>query len=137
MSISVEIDTNSVEKYVKELDDNLERYIPYIIYTLAIMVAGDAKEYTVPVRTGRLQESIRVERKGETTYDVVAGGIEIRGKLVDYALYVEEGTRRFAGRFYMHSALQDVMVNFDTIVDEILKGGTPADEYESEVSVIT
>jgi hypothetical protein len=137
MSISVEIDTSSVEKYVKELNDNLVRYIPYIIYALAILVAGNSKEYTVPVRTGRLQESIRVERKGEMTYDVVAGGIEIRGKLVNYALYVEQGTRHFAGRFYMHSALQNVMVNFDAIVDEILEGGTPADEYEAEVSVIT
>jgi len=135
--INISVDTSEAEKYLVDMEDSLiNDLIPYIIQTLAVMVATNAKDYTVPVRTGRLQESIRVERKGQNSFDVVAGGINIRGVLVNYAYYVEYGTRHFVGRFYMHTALNNIMVNFDSIVEAIKRGERVGEESGGEVDIV-
>lgn len=52
---------------------------------------------TAPVRTGRLRGKIRVVSW--------RGGVRV-GTDVDYAGYVERGTRKMRGRHYMRRALQ-------------------------------
>lgn len=64
--------------------------------------AAESARALVPVRTGALRASIRAERTS-TGHAVRAGG-----GAVDYAAYVEFGTRRMAARPYLRPAVESV-----------------------------
>jgi HK97 gp10 family phage protein len=68
----------------------------------------------VPVRTGALRASIRAER--------TPGGYAVRagGGAVDYAAYVEFGTRRMAAQPYLRPALESVQ--WENIAHTALSG---------------
>jgi hypothetical protein len=119
-----------VEDAIKYLDEKeqellLER-IPKILYALALKTSYYAKEYYVPIRTGRLKESIRVERISEEEFDSVAGGITIRGLFVNYAVFVEFGTSRMVGRFYMTAGYNRAMSEMNQIVMQIMESSPEA-----------
>jgi hypothetical protein len=66
-----------------------------------------------PVRTGALRESIRVTRPSPHHAKLVAGGLfsPLIGKVVDYARYVHEGTRRIPARPFLAQALLSERLN--------------------------
>ena len=66
---------------------------------LAELVASRASEY-VPVRTGKLRGTIRVEQSASGV-EVIAGNDE-----VDYALPVEFGTSKMAAQPFMRRAAE-------------------------------
>lgn len=64
----------------------------------------------VPVKTGRLKDSHRVltygttGKRGFVRVDIVAGGISVRGKFVNYAAAVHEGAPGMPGRPWLETA---------------------------------
>jgi HK97 gp10 family phage protein len=80
----------------------------------AELIKGLAQVY-VPVETGSLRDSIRIERggvgKGWRQVRVRAGGYVANpktGRLVDYAKYQEFGTKYITARLFMTQAYQEV-----------------------------
>ena len=65
----------------------------------------------VPVDTGALKESIRVEEKNKKVYATAGGGGVTNpktGRIVDYAAHVEYGTSRVPAHPYMRPAFDRV-----------------------------
>jgi len=84
---NLELTKNQTDRLYKFLKDEAEK-----VKAAAIAL--------VPVDKGRLKESHRVEaargsNKDEMRVDVVAGGIHVQGRFVDYAAAVHEGYREF------------------------------------------
>lgn len=81
----------------------LKRAMDALRKTMLFMI--DLARRYVPVDTERLKNSIRIEgieaRGASLVGRVVAGGIVLRGVLVDYAIWQEIGTRFNVGHFYM------------------------------------
>ena len=96
MSIHLNFDKGNVKSQLAELPEKmLEDAWEEIIQAVTLM-KGLAQVY-VPVETGSLRDSIRVERggsgKGWRVIGLRAGGYIVNpktGKLVDYACYVEK-----------------------------------------------
>jgi len=75
---------------------------------LAEAIVAKAKE-KVPVRTGALKESIRVEH-GESGSAVLGSAhVVAGGEKVVYATYVEMGTRKMAAQPYLRPSAEEVM----------------------------
>lgn len=70
-----------------------------IARTAALMVESEAKKLC-PVDTGRLRASITTEKIGKAAYAV--------GTNVEYAPYVEFGTRKMRAQPYLRPALERV-----------------------------
>jgi HK97 gp10 family phage protein len=118
MSVDIDVDTSSAEAYLEENEEENMTAIDNLVKYLANNICDEAKRLC-PVRTGRLRDSIRVEEISDKICDVVAGGIEVSGKFVNYAVFVEYGTRYFVGRFYMHSALETIKAKFKSLVEQV------------------
>lgn len=76
----------------------------------------------VPVRTGRLQRSIRYEKEkapGEVSMEIIADGHE-EGK-ISYASFVEYGTRKMMPRPYIRPALNEYIGAFEDGVKNLLR----------------
>ncbi len=97
----------------------LEKTLPHEI-DMVIEIAGrktseearDRAKQNCPVDTGALRKSIRLDRRrkqGKTSFIGIGAGGYVRnprtGKLVDYAAYVEFGTRFQRPQPYMRPAL--------------------------------
>jgi HK97 gp10 family phage protein len=85
------------EAGIKELEKRAEEYLA----GLADKIKDEAKSI-VPVRTGKLRDSIEVI-DGETNK------IKYIGSDVDYAIYVELGTVKTDPKPYLRPALYDVI----------------------------
>lgn len=111
-----------------EGEDKLRRYLTSVLpeafeesVTAALLKSAeegrDRAKQLVPVDTGALRDSIRVERfarpAGNILYTgIAAGGYKKNrktGRLVDYAIYVEYGTRRMRPRPYLRPASEWAM----------------------------
>ena len=98
MEINVEVefdDFRSLKEYIGTLDRNIEEISMQVLEQVCQLIVGYAK-ILVPVDTGSLRDSIRMERGGIgmdwAEYRVRAGGYIINpksGKLVNYAAAVE------------------------------------------------
>ena len=106
-----------LEDKLSNLDEKLKRALAEALKEIAEKIRDDAKDL-VPVDTGSLRKSIRVEKEGELQVSVIAGGGGVinprTGREVDYAGYVEFGTSRMSPQPYMQPALEKNR-------DEILK----------------
>jgi len=72
---------------------------------VAEFIQRRAKEF-VPVDTGRLRDSIRINQTGKAAYNVGPGDE------VEYAEYVEFGTSRTPAQPYMRPALEEARREF-------------------------
>lgn len=80
---------------------------------LAVALAVEAHAKTiVPVRTGNLKNSIHTWREGPSHYAV--------GTTVEYAPYVEFGTRRMAARPYLRPAAEIVATRLTALAQQAL-----------------
>ena len=106
-----------LEDKLSNLDEKLKRALEEALEEIAEKIRDDAKSFA-PVDTGALRKSIRVEKKGELQFSVVAGDGGVinprTGREVDYAGFVEFGTSRMSPQPYMQPALEKNR-------DEILK----------------
>jgi HK97 gp10 family phage protein len=89
----------------------------------AHLIVGLAQVYC-PVETGSLRDSIRVERGGEGLHwrqvKVRAGGYITNpetGKLVDYAVYQEFGTRYITPSYFLTRAVEEVQPTIQTMIN--------------------
>ncbi len=92
----------------------LQYGVPAVTKTSRVL-EGRAKEQ-VPFLTGRLHDSIMVQQSEfdsrSASQEITAGGVEIRGELVDYARHQEYGTVHIAPRAYMRTAMFDTVPVF-------------------------
>jgi len=98
-----------LEDKLSNLDVKLKRALEEALEEIAEKIRDDAKDL-VPVDTGSLRKSIRVEKEGELQVSVIAGGGGVinprTGREVDYAGFVEFGTSRMSPQPYMQPALE-------------------------------
>lgn len=88
---------NSLMGKLKTLDSKLDEKVQQI----ALEIERDAK-YLCPVRTGRLRGSIHTGSLGKASYYV--------GTNVEYAPFVEFGTRKMTARPYLRPAAKKVVM---------------------------
>jgi HK97 gp10 family phage protein len=91
------------------IDEGLEPSLEKNLLEAAQFMKTMAQAYcpVYPVKGGSLQRSIRVERIAALAVRVRAGGYVVNprsGRLVDYAKFVEEGTRKMMARPFMRPA---------------------------------
>ena len=98
-----------LEDKLSRLDEKLKCALEEALEEIAEKIRDDAKSFA-PVDTGALRKSIRVEKKGELQFSVVAGDGGVinprTGREVDYAGFVEFGTSRMSPQPYMQPALE-------------------------------
>jgi len=110
MKMEIEIlGLRELEDKLSGLDVKLTNALAEALDEIAEKIRDDAKSF-VPVDTGALRKSIRVEKKGKLEVRVAAGGGGVinprTGREVDYAGYVEFGTSRASPQPYMQPALE-------------------------------
>jgi len=86
-----------LETVLKKLPD--EKKLDKALQVTALMIERESKRIC-PVRTGRLRASIHTGKLGKLVYYV--------GTNVEYAPYVEFGTRKMAARPYLRPAARKV-----------------------------
>ena len=98
-----------LEDKLSNLEEKLTNALAEALEEIAGKIRDDAKSF-VPVDTGSLRKSIRVEKEGNLQVSVIAGGGGVinprTGREVDYAGYVEFGTSRAAPQPFMQPALE-------------------------------
>ena len=116
MSATIKFDMSdpAVKAKLALLPEKILKYAEEALLNQAHLMAGLAQIYC-PVDTGSLRDSIRVERGGEGLHwreiRVRAGGYVTNpktGRLVDYAVHQEFGTRYVYGKLYMTRAYEEV-----------------------------
>jgi HK97 gp10 family phage protein len=125
MSIQIDINDPSIKTKLAELPEKMLDYAFEVLMQRAELIKDLAQIY-VPVDTGSLRDSIRIERGGEgkawRQVKVRAGGYITNpdtGRIVDYAKYQEFGTRFIYGQFYLTRAVEEVQPT----IAEMIKAG--------------
>lgn len=106
MSIDITVTDNSKE-FLKELDDR----IPIALEECGLAAEGYAKRLC-PVDTGRLRNSITHTADRDTAYI---------GTNVEYAAYVELGTKKTKEQPYLMPAVVDHQSEYKQIIENRLK----------------
>ena len=103
------IGLTELEDKLSNLEEKLTNALAEALEEIAEKIRDDAKGF-VPVDTGALRKSIRVEKKGSLEVSIIAGGGGVinprTGREVDYAGYVEFGTSRASPQPFMQPALE-------------------------------
>lgn len=87
----------------------IEKSMDNVVRQAALEVEREAKIFQTPhVDSGRLRESIGTQKKGSMQFDV--------GTNVEYASYVEFGTRRSAAYPYLGPAADKVRQKYPKII---------------------
>ena len=95
MNVRVEIDTRALERKLRRMPRDIERKVLPEAETAGATVISEAAQGLAPVDTGRLRESIHVDKS-----EVVAGGND-----APYATYVEYGTLYTPAQPFLEPAL--------------------------------
>jgi HK97 gp10 family phage protein len=114
MSITFDVDDPAVKTKIATLPDKMLEYAFETLLKQAELIKGLAQIY-VPVDTGALRDSIRIERGGEgkqwRQVSIRAGGYVTNpktGRKVDYAGFQEFGTRYINGQLFLTRAVEEV-----------------------------
>jgi HK97 gp10 family phage protein len=115
MSITLDLDNpKAVKTALGTLPEKMLEYAEEVLIKQAELIKGLAQIY-VPVDTGSLRDSIRVERGGAGLHRrqirVRAGGYVTNprsGQKVAYAKFIEYGTQNMPGYFYLSTAVAEV-----------------------------
>lgn len=79
------------------------------LYAMGYDMANQAR-INAPVLTGALMNSIRVESDGERAIKVIAGGMAVKGRVINYAWKREQGPNRDPStEHYMENAEKAIM----------------------------
>jgi hypothetical protein len=111
LSIQLDLQDPAIKAKLAELPEKMLDYAFEVLMKQAELIKGLAQIY-VPVDTGSLRDSIRIERGGEgkawRQVKVRAGGYVTNpetGRIVDYAKFQEFGTRYI---YYLTRAVEEV-----------------------------
>lgn len=104
-NISVEVKSNA-----DAVLDEFRQKVSVALETIGLKAEGYAKGYC-PVDTGRLRNSISHADDGESAYI---------GTNVEYAPYVELGTRRMHPRHYLKQAVENHSAEYRQTVENIM-----------------
>lgn len=114
LSIKMDLHDPLVKEKLARLPENMLEWAMDVLKRQAQLIRALAQLY-VPVDTGSLRDSIRVERGGSglmwRQISVRAGGYVVNpdtGRLVDYAKFVHDGTRFMMGTFFIRQAVEEV-----------------------------
>jgi len=112
---------------IKQIQDNLNPVVEAELKEMAEAIRDLAKIF-VPIETGSLQKSIRLQSHtksgGLHSIGVSAGGYVTNpksGRMVDYAIHVEFGTSRMMPRPFMRPALDMCKRTVTKLIKEGLK----------------
>ncbi len=121
-TIRFDISDPAIKAKLANLPQEMLKHAEEALLKQAELIKGLAQVY-VPVDTGSLRDSIRIERGGQSMnwrqIRVRAGGYVTNpktGRKVDYAIHQEYGTRYNYGHLYMTRAAEEVR---PTIADMI------------------
>ncbi len=96
---------------IEALKGEVRKLAKEVVATTAFSVEANAKA-VVPVRTGRLRNSITSKEEGDLTWTIAPH--------TDYAIFVEYGTRFMRERSYMRPAAEKVRAPFKAAMDKML-----------------
>jgi len=123
MSIILDIEDPNFKYKLATLPEKMLDYAYEILMAQAHLIVGLAQVY-VPVDTGSLRDSIRVERGGEGMHwrevKVRAGCYVTNpktGRRVDYALYQEYGTKYVYASLFLTRAVEEVQPTIKTAIE--------------------
>ena len=108
MGLEISI-TNNSDAFLNEL----KRRIPVALEAVGGEAEGDVKLRT-PVDTGRLRNSITHMMEGDDTVVI--------GTNVEYAAYVEMGTRKMDAQPYLKPGIEENLDKYGEILERALKG---------------
>jgi HK97 gp10 family phage protein len=124
MSITLDLTDPAIKAKLAELPEKMLEYAFEVLTQQAELIKALAQIY-VPVETGSLRDSIRIERggigKAWRQVKVRAGGYVTNpktGRIVDYAKYQEFGTRYVYGQFYLTRAVEEVQPTIAAMIKE-------------------
>lgn len=101
-----------IESHLPEVQDAVEDAITKALEEIGLTAEGYAKK-KCPVDTGRLRNSISHAAKEQTVYI---------GTNVEYAVYVEMGTKNTKSQPYLRPAVTEHKDTYRAIVKRNLKG---------------
>ena len=87
----------------------IERNIQEGLFDLAFHIAAQARRNS-PIVTGALRNSIRIEKENDKSLVVIAGGMAVNGRLINYAWVREQSNRLHPEKaHYMEKAQKAIM----------------------------
>jgi HK97 gp10 family phage protein len=98
-SVTIKITHNRLPQIAAKLP----QLVSQIVKKAAFDIESNAKA-VVPIKTGNLKNSIQAHMTGSTSAEVATG--------VEYAIYVEFGTRKMSARPYLTPAAEKVRSSF-------------------------
>jgi len=113
---ALEADSDRVRAILVKVESELDPELERIFLEAAEMMKAIAQTL-VPVRTGSLQKSIRIERMAKHHIAVRSGGYIVNPltkKIVDYQTYVEARTP------YMRPAYEQTLPWLDMEIDDLM-----------------
>ena len=124
MSINLDLADPNIKEKLARLPEQMLDWAEEVLLEQAHLIVGLAQVYC-PVETGSLRDSIRVERGGEGQFwrkvSVRAGGYVTNpntGRIVDYAVYQEEGTPYISGQHFLSQAVEEVKPTIADMIKE-------------------
>jgi len=131
LSVRIEITTKGMDRLgnvLKKMPDKVREQAQDKLLTYAHKVKNVAY-MMVPVKTGSLQKSIRVEVYSLPAGYLVKLGIRAGGyvvnpesrRIVDYAGYVEYGTRKMKAQPFMRPAIEFYKPELSKVLRQIVK----------------
>ena len=115
MSVGLQVELtgwNELAEVLISIIPELQDAVKQAVQTVGERTLQDIRNFT-PVRTGYLLSSESMEELGTWTFKIYARA--------PYAAYVEYGTRRMAGRFYMHRGLELHMFSLDSEISSAVQ----------------
>jgi len=112
MSLNITVDTKVWDEWCSRVLANLQRFPEVVDERLRTELEGavEVAKELVPVDSGKLRESIRLE--GENlNYRFIADATNLRGQ--PYAAYLELGTVRMPAQPFMVPALEQAFAGFE------------------------
>lgn len=94
-----------LENSLAKICEAMVRRVSNTLQNASIEAYMTAKQ-SVPIRTGKLYDSIRLEKRGDYEFRIVAGYPTRQKGKPYYAPFVEFGTRRMAPRPFMKPAVE-------------------------------
>ena len=122
-TFNVRYDDKEVQRSLKRLRTQYPAAEKAFLKEMAGSAVNKAKFKYVPVRTGNLQSTIRVEVRPDGIF-MVSGGIDGAGnpsQFVDYAQWVNDGTSRIAPSLFMERGADDAVNDKDSIANRIIQ----------------
>ena len=103
-----------VLKTIQKISAKSEKVTPKQKEKAALEIEREAV-FLVRVKHGRLKGSIQVVKNGDN-YEVSAGGMEVDGKEIDYAGYIEFGTKNSRAYPFMRPAAAAVQEKYPDLI---------------------